>query len=116
MKNILLIYTGGTIGMQKEGNHSLSSFNFDSILSVFPELKDFDANVDHLSTKKAIDSSDMHPENWVEIAKIIEENYNQYVSFVMDVSVVISFALITPILFSSELFSYFPCSTLPLKH
>ena len=83
MKNILLIYTGGTIGMQKEGNHSLSSFNFDSILSVFPELKDFDANVDHLSTKKAIDSSDMHPENWVEIAKIIEENHNQYDSFVI---------------------------------
>ena len=45
MKNILLIYTGGTIGMQKEGKDSLVPFNFDSILNAFPELKECDANV-----------------------------------------------------------------------
>ena len=76
MKNILLIYTGGTIGMQKEGKDSLVPFNFDSILNAFPELKECDANGEHISTKNAIDSSDMNTENWVEISKIIEKHYN----------------------------------------
>ena len=83
MKNILLIYTGGTIGMLKDGKNSLRPFNFHSILNAFPELKDFDANIDYLSSKKYIDSSDMHPKNWNEIAKIIQDNYSQYDSFVV---------------------------------
>ena len=83
MKKILLIYTGGTIGMQKEGKDSLVPFNFDSILNAFPELKECDTNVEHVSTKNAIDSSDMNTENWVEISKIIEKQYNQYDSFVI---------------------------------
>ena len=83
MKNILLIYTGGTIGMQQESNNSLIPFNFDSILNAFPELKDCGVKLNHLSTKKSIDSSDMQPENWIEITKMIEENYSAYDSFII---------------------------------
>lgn len=83
MKKILLIYTGGTIGMQKKSSDSLVPFNFDSILNFFPELNDCDASIDHVSTKHAIDSSDMKAESWIEIANLISENYNQYDSFVI---------------------------------
>ena len=69
--------------MQKDSKNALRPFNFNSIINAFPELKDFHANIDYLSTKKSIDSSDMNPKNWNEIGKLIQENYSQYDSFVI---------------------------------
>ncbi|MCO6499407.1 MAG: type I asparaginase [Vicingus serpentipes] len=84
MNSILIIYTGGTIGMiQDEKTGSLKSFDFDSLLKEVPELKKINATIDSISFENPIDSSDMGPENWLEIAQIIFDNYNQHDGFVV---------------------------------
>ncbi len=75
MKNILLIYTGGTIGMVKDKKkNTLVPLNFDELLKAIPELKSDEVDLDNISTKKPIDSSNMNPKNWIEIANLIEES------------------------------------------
>ncbi len=82
--NILLIYTGGTIGMMKDHETGiLRSFDFDNLLIKIPELKLLDCSIETISFKEPIDSSNMNPEYWVEIAEIIENNYNTYDGFVV---------------------------------
>lgn len=82
--NILLIYTGGTIGMIKDAETgSLRAFDFDSLLDNIPELKLLDCTIDTISFDNPIDSSDMNPEYWVQIAEIIEANYDKVDGFVV---------------------------------
>ena len=82
-KRILLIYTGGTIGMVKDkGKNTLVPFNFDELLKAIPELKSEDVDLDTISITKPIDSSNMNPNVWAEIAILIEENYKKYDGFV----------------------------------
>lgn len=82
--NILLIYTGGTIGMVKDPKTGvLRTFNFDTLLEKIPELQLLDCTIQTISFKKPIDSSNMNPENWVQIAEIIETNYNTFDGFVV---------------------------------
>ncbi|AXT18868.1 type I asparaginase [Flavobacteriaceae bacterium AU392] len=82
--NILLIYTGGTIGMIKDsGTGALRSFDFDNLLLKIPELKLLDCNITTFSFNEPIDSSNMSPEYWKEIAEIIENNYNTSDGFVV---------------------------------
>ena len=82
--NILLIYTGGTIGMMKDFNSgALKAFNFNKLLQKIPEIKQLDCTIETVSFKKLIDSSNMNPDNWVQIATIIEDNYNQFNGFVV---------------------------------
>lgn len=82
--NILLIYTGGTIGMIKDfDTGALRNFNFDELLNHIPELKLLDCNIITKTFEKVIDSSNMDPKYWVEIATIIEENYEQMDGFVV---------------------------------
>ena len=84
MGSILLIYTGGTIGMIKdEVSGSLKSFNFDYLLNEIPEIKKFKFEIDVHSFDEPLDSSNMLPENWLEIAGIIQQNYEQYAGFVV---------------------------------
>lgn len=81
---ILLIYTGGTIGMIKDPETgSLRSFDFDNLLLKVPELKLLDCNITTVSFKDPIDSSNMNPQYWVEIAELIETNYNICDGFVV---------------------------------
>ncbi len=81
---ILLIYTGGTIGMAKDyGDQSLKPFNFDNLLKQIPELALLDCSFDYYSFDIPIDSSDMKPEYWVNIAETIESNYQNYDGFVV---------------------------------
>ena len=83
-KKILLIYTGGTIGMIKDKvKNTLVPFNFDGLLKAIPELKSDDVDLENISTKKPIDSSNMSPDNWVEIANMIDSNYSSYDGFVI---------------------------------
>ena len=78
-KKILLIYTGGTIGMVKDKKkNTLIPFNFDELLKAIPELKSDELDLDNISTKNPIDSSNMNPDNWVEIANMIKDKYNFY--------------------------------------
>jgi len=81
---ILLIYTGGTIGMQKDfETGALKAFNFSKLLQKIPELKQLDCEIDTVSFENPIDSSNMSPEKWAEIAEIIEDNYARFDGFVV---------------------------------
>lgn len=82
--NILLIYTGGTIGMIKDFETGvLKAFNFKKLLQKIPELKHLDCDIETISFKKPIDSSNINPEKWIEIAEIIESNYANFDGFVV---------------------------------
>ena len=81
---ILLIYTGGTIGMIKDPiTASLQAFDFDSLLDKIPELNLLDCSIDTVSFKTPIDSSNINPSHWVEIATIIEKKYAAHDGFVV---------------------------------
>lgn len=82
--SILIIYTGGTIGMiHNADTGALESFNFDHLLSHVPELKQLNIDIDSITFDPPIDSSDMEPELWSRIVSIIEKNYDQYDGFVI---------------------------------
>ncbi|MBO5659848.1 MAG: type I asparaginase [Bacteroidaceae bacterium] len=85
MKNrVLLIYTGGTIGMnQNSKTGALEPLNFGHLLSNIPELRLFDTVIATYQFTPPIDSSDMSPERWIALAKVIAENYDQYNGFVV---------------------------------
>ena len=84
MKDILLIYTGGTIGMQKDKeSSSLKTVNFKDLTSSIPELKNPELRVHHNSLKKVIDSSNMDKNYWIEITEIIKEYYSDMDGFVV---------------------------------
>lgn len=81
---ILLVYTGGTIGMVKDfATGALKAFNFKKLLNNIPELKLLDCEIDTISFKNPIDSSNMNIEHWQNIATIIEENYTAFDGFVI---------------------------------
>lgn len=81
---VLLIYTGGTIGMNlNPKTHALEPFDFEHLLNSVPELKHFDTEIDTYQFMPPIDSSDMSPQKWVEITKIIADNYDKYDGFVI---------------------------------
>ena len=81
---ILLIYTGGTIGMKKDfETGALKAFNFSKLLQRIPELKQLDCKIETISFENPIDSSNMNPEKWAKIATIIEDNYALFDGFVV---------------------------------
>lgn len=68
-KNILVIYTGGTIGMiHDEESGTLKPFNFGRLSAVVPELKKLPCRIDFHSFDPLIDSSDMQPSLWTKMA------------------------------------------------
>lgn len=81
---ILLIYTGGTIGMRKDlKTGALKVFNFSKLLQRIPELKQLDCEIETISFQNPIDSSNMKPEKWAEIVEIITANYSGFHGFVV---------------------------------
>lgn len=80
---ILVIYTGGTIGMVENSDGSLNPFDFKHLAGQIPEIRRFDFVIESISFDPVIDSSDMKPEIWVKLAKIIEANYEEYDGFVI---------------------------------
>lgn len=82
--NILLIYTGGTIGMVKDfETGALKAFNFGELLQNIPELRLLEHNIETISFERPIDSSNMKPAFWLQIAEIIKERYEIYDGFVI---------------------------------
>ena len=82
--SILIIYTGGTIGMridQKTG--ALVPFDFGGIYEEFPALKYLPVDIDVHTMPTLIDSSNMHPSHWVAMAEVIRSNYEKYDGFVI---------------------------------
>ena len=81
---VLLIYTGGTIGMNRNpSTGALEPFDFDHLLSSVPELKQFDTLIDTYQFQPPIDSSDMSPARWTDISHTIADRYDQYDGFVV---------------------------------
>ena len=81
---ILLIYTGGTIGMMKNfETGALKAFNFSKLLNKIPELKQLDCEIETISFENPIDSSNMNSIHWIKIAKMIDENYASFDGFVV---------------------------------
>lgn len=81
---ILLIYTGGTIGMIKDSETgSLKNFNFNDLLKHIPELNLLDCSIDTQSFEAPIDSSNMGPMYWQQLVTIIENQYNYFDGFVV---------------------------------
>lgn len=84
MKHILLIYTGGTIGMiENPETGALESFDFDNLLLHVPELRQFALHIDAYTFDPPIDSSDMDPSQWRKLVAIIAERYDAYDGFVV---------------------------------
>ncbi|MDI3525986.1 MAG: L-asparaginase [Tenuifilum sp.] len=82
--SILIVYTGGTIGMkQNPETGALAPFNFEQIEQEVPELRKFGYTLNAISFNPVIDSSDINPSFWVELAQIISENYDKYDGFVI---------------------------------
>lgn len=81
---ILIIYTGGTIGMMENPDtRVLEPFDFDHLIDNVPKLKMLDFDVDSYPFEKPIDSSAMNPSHWGDIARVIEQNYDSYDGFVV---------------------------------
>ena len=82
--SILLIYTGGTIGMKEDPTlQALRPFDFSQILEEVPELGKFAYKIDSYTFDPLIDSSDVEPSHWVALVKLIEERYDDYDGFVI---------------------------------
>jgi len=82
--NVLLIYTGGTIGMIKDlKTKSLKPFDLETLLSSISELSLLNCNIDMCTVSTPIDSSNINLNYWVEIAEIIENSYAKFDGFVI---------------------------------
>ena len=84
ISKVLLIYTGGTIGMiQDPKSGQLKPFDFKHLSEQIPELNKFDIDLSTVSFERPIDSSDMNPAIWIELVGIIENNYKKFDGFVI---------------------------------
>jgi len=82
--SLLMIYTGGTIGMKQDPtSYTLRPFDFSQILEEVPELNKFAYRIDSVSFDPIIDSSDVEPGVWKKIAQTIDEKYDDYDGFVV---------------------------------
>ncbi len=81
---ILLIYTGGTIGMIKDyQTNALKAFDFNHLHKNIPELNLLHCHIETVSFENSIDSSNMNPDYWVKLVEIIEQYYDKMDGFVV---------------------------------
>lgn len=81
---IIIIYTGGTIGMiENPATGALEPYNFDHLIENVPKLRLLDIDIESVEFEHPIDSSSMNPQHWRDIAKAIEENYDNCDGFVV---------------------------------
>ena len=81
---ILIIYTGGTIGMKQDPvDQTLKPFDFSQIADEVPELRKFAVRIDSYTFDPLIDSSDVEPSLWVRLAHLVRDRYDDYDGFVI---------------------------------
>lgn len=81
---ILIVYTGGTIGMVRDyKTKALRAFDFNEISTKIPELQQLHCDMETISFKEPIDSSNMNVSYYVDIAEIIAGNYSKFDGFVV---------------------------------
>src|SRR6201991_948058 len=84
MSQILIIYTGGTIGMMSDPiTKTLKPINFEQIMDNVPELEKLNCNIKVHSFEQIIDSSNMNPAIWSDLAGLIQTNYDDVDGFVI---------------------------------
>ncbi len=84
MSSVLILYTGGTIGMMQDPDSgSLRPFDFDHLYQHIPLLKNFNVHCDIHAFDPLLDSSNMKPSFWAEIAEVIARKYESYEGFVV---------------------------------
>ena len=82
--SLLLIYTGGTIGMKQDPTDlTLKPFDFSQILEEVPELRKFAFKIDTWTFDPLIDSSDVEPSMWQALANLIKAKYDSYDGFII---------------------------------
>ena len=82
--SILIIYTGGTIGMKTDAETgALVPFDFSGIYEEFPSLKRLNVDIEVYTMDPVIDSSNVSPANWLTLARLIRDNYARYDGFVV---------------------------------
>lgn len=82
-KKILLIYTGGTIGMRQDKDGVLQPINFSNLKEDLPEIDRLSCDISVISIDPPLDSSNMIPQHWIELASLIEQNYLLFDGFVI---------------------------------
>lgn len=83
-RKVLIIYTGGTIGMEKDyETSSLKAFDFSHILKKIPEMNLLECEITVHQFTEPLDSSDVGPEEWKTMARLIEQQYEHYDGFVI---------------------------------
>ncbi len=80
--SILIIYTGGTIGMQRDESGTLVPFDFNTIEQEFPAVRHLNVHLD-VHKMPPIDSSNVTPDLWRELAHTVRDNYDRYDGFVV---------------------------------
>lgn len=81
---ILIMYTGGTIGMiQEAGSKALKPFDFSHLAGQIPEISRLDCELKSWTLEEPVDSSDMDVEIWSELAHVIEDHYSEFDGFVI---------------------------------
>ncbi len=82
--SIMIIYTGGTIGMRKDPETNLlAPLRFEQGMDFIPEIKHIGYSISTYSFNPPVDSSEITPGFWVKIAELIERKYNDYHGFVV---------------------------------
>ena len=81
---VLIIYTGGTIGMMHEHRKkSLVPVDLRLLMKEIPELKAINCAIRYVSLSRPIDSSNVQPDFWIKLSVLIESNYSKYDGFVI---------------------------------
>ncbi|HRW98261.1 MAG TPA: asparaginase domain-containing protein, partial [Cyclobacteriaceae bacterium] len=80
---VMIIYTGGTLGMTHDEHGVLVPFDFQHILNHLPTLKSLRLDVTVISFETPIDSSNIEPGHWQDIGQIIFDHYNDQDGFVV---------------------------------
>lgn len=81
--SVLIIYTGGTLGMIHDESGSLVPFDFNSILDHVPSLRQLELTLTVIAFNHPIDSSNVNCKHWIEIGGIIASHYEEYDGFVV---------------------------------
>ncbi|MCQ2141212.1 MAG: type I asparaginase [Bacteroidales bacterium] len=82
--SVLIIYTGGTIGMKEDPvDQTLKPFDFSQIMDEVPEMAKFAGRLDSYTFDPIIDSSDVEPRLWQALATLIRDRYDDYDGFVI---------------------------------
>ena len=81
---ILIVYTGGTIGMTEDlATGALVPFSFDHLMKNVPKIGRLGYVLDHVEIDPPIDSSNMNPTHWAQVAKMIADAYDDFDGFVV---------------------------------